>query len=250
MDSAMSTATPDCSTIGRLERAAALLDRGLLTADEFEGIKRHVLSEIFEPSRSCRRWLPEVQVAGEAGCGSGVASTARSAKRQAVVVSGSATPPAPWSYHDDILSEHVFACLDMRSAMQCREVCKRWSRAVAVAKLQPLEAGQSREDVEQGRREQRELTTFFEREAALWADAEHVQRFAKLSNDLEQQHGLNAKMRQILVDWLLELHWNTFEHYLENTAVIHLAVQLVDRYIACKQVQRQNFQVNISICIY
>ena len=189
-------------------------------------------------------------MAGEAGCGSGAASTACSAKRQVVAVSGSATPPAPWSYHDDILSEHVFACLDMRSAMQCREVCKRWSRAVAVAKLQPLEAGKSRKDVEQGRREQRELTIFFEREAALWADTEHVQRFAKLSNDLEQQRGLNAKMRQILVDWLLELHWNTFEHYLENTAVIHLAVQLVDRYIACKQVQRQNFQVNISIYIY
>lgn len=50
-------------------------------------------------------------------------------------------------------------------------------------------------------------------------------------------------MRQILVDWLLELHWNTFQDYLGHSQVVQLAVQLVDRFIATKQVQRSHFQL-------
>ena len=96
--------------------------------------------------------------------------------------------------------------------------------------------------MEAGRQEQQLLRAALRREGELWADEEHARIFRMLSNDLEQQHGLNARMRQILVDWLLELHWNTFVTYLEHSSLVQLAVQLVDRFIARMQVQRSNFQ--------
>ena len=111
-----------------------------------------------------------------------------------------------------------------------------------MAGLEPLDAGKVGVDLEHGRGQQRLLMRHRQREAELWADAGHLDRFAKLANDLEQQAGLNGKMRQILVDWLLELHWNAFEDYMQHQEVVHLAVQLADRYVATHSVQRSHYQ--------
>ena len=218
----------------QLERAVVLLDRGLLTQAEFAALKRHVLSHCVE-TPVCTD-SPRVGDDGVGGC------VFRSAKRPTLdrgcsqLVRGAMQAALGWWRHHDIFSMSIAPFLhdDLAAALRCRAVCSRWKNAVRMAGLDPLEAGLPREAVERGILDQQQLLALRRREQALWAQDEHKRNFEKLSNDLQQQHGLNGKMRQILVDWLLELHWNTFEHYMEHSYVIHLAVQLVDRYIAIK----------------
>jgi hypothetical protein len=227
-----------------IERMAVLLDRQLITLDEFHALKQCMLTDLSSPVGGCRRRL------GAAGKeGSARPEGAKKAKYLAHCIaaeSGGSSDPARntlvWLNYDEIFTMHVLQFLDVGVAMRCRLVCSRWKRAVSVAGLDPLEAGKSSEEVQRGCLEQRWLCEQQQREDALWMDWKYQRRFIQLSNDLEQQAGLNAKMRQILVDWLLELHWNTFESCMQYPGVVHLAVQLVDRFIAAKQVSRSNFQ--------
>lgn len=237
--------------VEQLEKAAQLLERGLLTRDEFSLLKAHVLSThcTDAPVALAVRATTKREVAGDdddMAC----AGNSRSAKRPALddglqaLVKGATHAAMGWWRHVDIFSMSIAPFLhdDLGAALRCRAVCQRWKSAVRMAGLEPLEAGLPLEARERGVCEQKRLLALRRREEAVWADEEHKRNFEKLSNDLQQQHGLNGKMRQILVDWLLELHWNTFEHYATHSHVVHLAVQLVDRYIAIKQVARSNFQ--------
>jgi len=247
----------DADPLLKLERAVGLLDRGLLSLREYELLKRHILTDL--PSTKQREEVDDADgEAGAAAAGGGAAGggmslahggSARAApyavrsRRCAKTCLRSHDYDCPWGAarssaammwwaHDDLFSMHVLEHLDMDSVLRCREVCSRWKRAVSAACLDPpLESGGLRL-----------LRAALRREGELWADEEHARLFRMLANDLEQQHGLNARMRQILVDWLLELHWNTFVTYLEHSSLVQLVVQLVDRFIARKQVQRSNFQ--------
>ena len=247
----------DADPLLKLERAVGLLDRGLLSVREYELLKRHILTDL--PSTKLGEEVDEAD--GEAGAAAAGGSAAGDGASLAHCGSARAAPYAVrsrrcaktlrshdcgclcgrsalssaammWWAHDDLFSMHVLEHLDMESVLRCREVCSRWKRAVSAACLDPpLESGGLRL-----------LRAALRREGELWADEEHARLFRMLANDLEQQHGLNARMRQILVDWLLELHWNTFVTYLEHSSLVQLVVQLVDRFIARKQVQRSNFQ--------
>ena len=253
--------------VGRLERAVGLLDRGLVSGREFEVLKRHILAELQSATEVEDEEEDGVACLGApgeppgGGSWPGNARSAPSAVRSRRCASKRRVPSGgpcygahlggqrgadegahSWWTHDDLFSMHVLQFLDMENALRCREVCSRWKRCVAAVGLEPLESGKSGEEVEAGRQEQQLLRAALRREGELWADEEHARIFRMLSNDLEQQHGLNARMRQILVDWLLELHWNTFVTYLEHSSLVQLAVQLVDRFIARMQVQRSNFQ--------
>ena len=250
------TQSVDPDPLLKLERAVGLLDRGLLSVREYELLKRSILTDL--PGTKQGEKVDEADgEAGAAAAGSGAAGggaslahggSARSApyavrSRRCAKTMRSHDYGCPWGdagrsaammwwAHDDLFSMHVLDHLDMESVLRCREVCSRWKRAVSAACLDPpLESGGLRL-----------LRAELRREGELWADEEHARLFRMLANDLEQQHGLNARMRQILVDWLLELHWNTFVTYLEHSSLVQLVVQLVDRFIARKQVQRSNFQ--------
>ena len=56
---------------------------------------------------------------------------------------------------------------------------------------------------------------------------------------MPNQTDINASMRTILVDWLIEVQEN-FELFHET---LYLAVQLTDRYLSRKQVKREYLQL-------
>ena len=85
-----------------------------------------------------------------------------------------------------------------------------------------------------GFKEQQQLQEALQREDNLWADDVHKRGCTKLANNLEEQQGLNSNMREILVGWLLELHWNIFSKHFAHLGAVHLVVQLLDRFLAIK----------------
>ncbi|KAF9603944.1 hypothetical protein IFM89_039164 [Coptis chinensis] len=58
-------------------------------------------------------------------------------------------------------------------------------------------------------------------------------------NYMEQQFDINEKMRAILIDWLVEVHYK-FE-LMEET--LFLMVNLIDRFLACQTVERKKLQL-------
>eukprot|EP00928_Gymnodinium_smaydae_P079878 TRINITY_DN6370_c0_g1_i2.p1 TRINITY_DN6370_c0_g1~~TRINITY_DN6370_c0_g1_i2.p1 ORF type:complete len:483 (-),score=100.35 TRINITY_DN6370_c0_g1_i2:154-1602(-) len=59
------------------------------------------------------------------------------------------------------------------------------------------------------------------------------------ANFLDAQTEVNAKMRGILVDWLVEVHMK----YRLRPLTLYLTVNILDRYLALKQVQRRRLQL-------
>lgn len=63
--------------------------------------------------------------------------------------------------------------------------------------------------------------------------------FLAASNYLEGQPDINAKMRAILIDWLVEVHMK----YKLKTETLFLAVNLIDRYLEKKSMTRKKLQL-------
>ncbi|CAE8657567.1 unnamed protein product, partial [Polarella glacialis] len=63
---------------------------------------------------------------------------------------------------------------------------------------------------------------------------------------LERQTEVNAKMRGILLDWLVEVH---MKHRL-RTESLYLTVNIIDRYLARKQVCRKRLQLLGVVSIF
>jgi hypothetical protein len=227
--------------IALLERGVALLEKGMLNAEEFAALKCHILLDIAKPAELCNCAQQEKQPAELRNCAQ---QEKQPAKRRALNAMPKDQPgvSSGWWTHDDIVSTHIMQWLDLDSAIRCRTVCSRWKRAVATAGLQPLEAGKSKDEIMLGFKEQQQLQEALHREDNLWADDVHKRGCTKLANNLEEQQGLNSNMREILVGWLLELHCNVFSKHFSNLGVVHLAVQLLDRFLAIKQVSRRDFQ--------
>jgi hypothetical protein len=59
------------------------------------------------------------------------------------------------------------------------------------------------------------------------------------TNFMDWQLGLRPDMHAILVDWLVDVH--ALFHYVPNT--LYLTVSILDRYLACQQVQRPKLQL-------
>ncbi|XP_050887219.1 G2/mitotic-specific cyclin S13-6 [Lathyrus oleraceus] len=73
-----------------------------------------------------------------------------------------------------------------------------------------------------------------------------IYKFYKLSEDdcpvhdyMVSQSDINAKMRAILIDWLIEVH-RKFELMLET---FYLTLNIVDRFLSMKAVPRKEFQL-------
>jgi len=64
-------------------------------------------------------------------------------------------------------------------------------------------------------------------------------RFQPLANYLEVQSDINAKMRAILIDWLVEVH----AKYKLKTETLFLAVNLIDRYLEKRIIKRKKLQL-------
>nr|KJB59697.1 hypothetical protein B456_009G267700 [Gossypium raimondii] len=58
-------------------------------------------------------------------------------------------------------------------------------------------------------------------------------------NYMEQQYDINQRMRGILIDWLVEVHYK-FE-LMEET--LYLTINLIDRFLAVKQIARKKLQL-------
>ena len=56
---------------------------------------------------------------------------------------------------------------------------------------------------------------------------------------MDDQVHINAKMRAILVDWLVEVHLK----FKLSTETLYLTINLIDRFLAKKVVTRKNLQV-------
>ncbi|XP_050887218.1 G2/mitotic-specific cyclin S13-6 [Lathyrus oleraceus] len=73
-----------------------------------------------------------------------------------------------------------------------------------------------------------------------------IYKFYKLGEDdcpvhdyMVSQSDINAKMRAILIDWLIEVH-RKFELMLET---FYLSLNIVDRFLSMKAVPRKEFQL-------
>ncbi|XVE94416.1 hypothetical protein REPUB_Repub02eG0006500 [Reevesia pubescens] len=62
-------------------------------------------------------------------------------------------------------------------------------------------------------------------------------------NYMAQQHDINERMRGILIDWLIEVHYK-FE-LMEET--LYLTVNLIDRFLAVQQLVRKKLQLLVGI---
>lgn len=63
--------------------------------------------------------------------------------------------------------------------------------------------------------------------------------FAPRPDYLEAQPDINAKMRAILIDWLVEVHMK----YKLKTETLFLAVNIIDRFLAKRPIQRKKLQL-------
>ena len=62
---------------------------------------------------------------------------------------------------------------------------------------------------------------------------------------MDRQPDVNEKMRQILVDWLVEVHLN----FKLSPETLFLTVRLLDRYLAVKTVKRSKLQLAGVTCM-
>ena len=67
----------------------------------------------------------------------------------------------------------------------------------------------------------------------------------KLDGYMDRQPDVNEKMRQILVDWLVEVHLN----FKLSPETLFLTVRLLDRYLAVKTVKRSKLQLAGVTCM-
>lgn len=89
---------------------------------------------------------------------------------------------------------------------------------------------------------------------AAWENAESAQEYATDITDhlfreqaaaaasasyIETQPDINVKMRTILIDWLIEVHW---KHHLRSET-LHLTLNLIDRYLTMRPVERKRLQL-------
>lgn len=66
-----------------------------------------------------------------------------------------------------------------------------------------------------------------------------MQDSSKLHDYMATQPDINAKMRSILVDWLIEVH-RKFELMPET---LYLTINIVDRFLSVKSVSRRELQL-------
>ena len=67
----------------------------------------------------------------------------------------------------------------------------------------------------------------------------------KLDGYMDRQPDVNERMRQILVDWLVEVHLN----FKLSPETLFLTVRLLDRYLAVKTVKRSKLQLVGVTCM-
>lgn len=56
---------------------------------------------------------------------------------------------------------------------------------------------------------------------------------------MERQNEINGTMREILIDWIVDMHWKT--HLKPRT--LYLMIHIIDTYLSFKQIQRSKFQL-------
>ncbi|KXJ27183.1 G2/mitotic-specific cyclin-B [Exaiptasia diaphana] len=67
-----------------------------------------------------------------------------------------------------------------------------------------------------------------------------MERKYSVSQDyMNNQHEINAKMRVILIDWLVQVH--TRFQLLQET--LYMTISIIDRYLACNEVSKQKLQL-------
>lgn len=64
-------------------------------------------------------------------------------------------------------------------------------------------------------------------------------KFKPLPGFIERQKEINSKMREILIDWLVDIHFQ----FKMKSRTLYLAVYLIDTYLSYKQIQRKNYQL-------
>jgi cyclin B len=66
-------------------------------------------------------------------------------------------------------------------------------------------------------------------------ETEHLAEYGYM----KRQRDINEKMRAILVDWLIEVHYK----FKLNPETLFITISLIDRYLSVEQVRRQNLQL-------
>ena len=56
---------------------------------------------------------------------------------------------------------------------------------------------------------------------------------------MKKQRDINEKMRAILVDWLIEVHYK----FKLNAETLFITISIIDRYLSVEQVKRQYLQL-------
>jgi len=67
----------------------------------------------------------------------------------------------------------------------------------------------------------------------------------RVGDYMQQQEDLTEKMRAILIDWLVEVHWK----FKLQAETLYLTVHLLDTYLSKKQVKRQKLQLVGVTCM-
>ena len=153
---------------------------------------------------------------------------------------GSTTAPASNAHTKSVLHDHdvmmlVMQKMDQETAMNMRVVCKFWRSLVKEAKLEPLEAGCSEQQMKLGLENQQRLEEALALENEVWTAA-HT---ANLAQHLTNQEEITAKMRHELVNWLMDV---LFKSCPGVESCLYLTIQLLDLFLAKNVVARSEFQ--------
>lgn len=79
----------------------------------------------------------------------------------------------------------------------------------------------------------------------IFAYLKEREAFGRVGDYMKQQEDLTEKMRAILVDWLVEVHWK----FKLQQETLSLTVHLLDTYLSKKQVKRQKLQLVGVTCM-
>lgn len=174
-------------------------------------------------------WLYQTQTPGHrAGTGSAIARASNS-HTNSVLLNG------------DVMAV-VIKQINLETAMNVRAVCKSWCMLVKDAKLEPLEAGYSKEEMARGIQRQKDLEQALVQENEVWTSA----YTRKLAQYLERQEEITAEMRHRLVNWLIEIH---FKFKCHRQLSLYLSIKLVDLFLAYNEVRRVTFQ-NVGVSAF
>ncbi|PPD76183.1 hypothetical protein GOBAR_DD26885 [Gossypium barbadense] len=156
-------------------------------------------------------------------------------------------PPFPCAVSKRPLSERNAVCDKIPPIPQHRPITRKFAAQMAnKQQMEPEEIKKpiqsvpdSNEDCSIIDVDNSDVPMFVQHTEAMMEEIERMCTGCVPPNYMEQQYDINQRMRGILIDWLVEVHYK-FE-LMEET--LYLTINLIDRFLAVKQIARKKLQL-------